>query len=579
MTYQTPITIRMALDSIWKNDFVLPAIQREFVWRPDQITRLFDSLMQSFPIGSFLFWQIEKEITERFRFFGFVCDYHQRNNPHCPPLGKAPEGRITAVLDGQQRLTALNIGLKGSMAVKEPNKWWNNPNAFPTKRLYLDLGHHPNLDEEGQAYRLEFLTETRAKTPREAELWFEVPLVFGMATAYDVIKYMAGRNLGSNEAAVSILSRLHAVVHLDPVVAFYEEKNQDIEKVLNIFIRTNSGGTVLSYSDLLLSIATAQWKNRDARSEVHNLVDELNDIRQGFDLSKDFVLKAGLMLADIASVGFKVENFNHTNMLSLEDGWDRIAETLKLTVELVGSFGLSRDTLRADSVLLPVAYYLHNSQAKQTFLTSSSAAEDRTKIKSWLIRSLIKPGVWGSGLDVLLSALREVLRSAPDTHFPVAELEQEMSARGKTLEFTAEEIEDLVDISYGQKSLLPLMILLFPFVDTANNQFHIDHVYPRAQFYQRRLRNTFSRDEIEEYQSLKERLANLQLLEGTLNQEKSGLLPSEWMTQAFKSRTDREAYVSRHLLDGTQADISGFKDFYLGRRQRLIEHLTGTLNG
>ena len=285
------------------------------------------------------------------------------------------------------------------------------------------------------------------------------------------------------------------------------------------------------------------------------------------------------MLADIASVGFKVENFNHTNMLSLEDGWDRIAETLKLTVELAGSFGLSRDTLRADSVLLPVAYYLHNSQAKQNFLTSSGAVEDRTKIKSWLIRSLIKPGVWGSGLDVLLSALREVLRSAPDTHFPAAELEREMSARGKTLEFTAEEIEDLVDISYGQKSLLPLMILLFPFVDTANNQFHIDHIYPRTQFYQRRLRKTFSKDEIEEYQSLKERLANLQLLEGTLNQEKSGLLPSEWMKRAFKSRNDREAYMSRHLLDGIEADISGFKDFYLGRRQRLIEHLTRTLNG
>ena len=57
------------------------------------------------------------------------------------------------------------------------------------------------------------------------------------------------------------LHRLHAMVHNALVISYYEEESQDIEKVLNIFIRTNSGGTVLSYSDLLLSIATAQWEH------------------------------------------------------------------------------------------------------------------------------------------------------------------------------------------------------------------------------------------------------------------------------------------------------------------------------
>jgi hypothetical protein len=102
------------------------------------------------------------------------------------------------------------------------------------------------------------------------------------------------------------------------LINYYEEKTQDLEGVLNIFIRLNSGGTVLSYSDLLLSIAVAQWKQVDARAEIHKLVDELNRIGTGFALSQDFVLKAGLMLADIASVGFKVENFTTANMAALE---------------------------------------------------------------------------------------------------------------------------------------------------------------------------------------------------------------------------------------------------------------------
>ena len=51
--FQTPITIQKALGAIERREYVLPAIQREFVWWPEQIECLFDSLMQGYPIGSF----------------------------------------------------------------------------------------------------------------------------------------------------------------------------------------------------------------------------------------------------------------------------------------------------------------------------------------------------------------------------------------------------------------------------------------------------------------------------------------------------------------------------------------------
>jgi hypothetical protein len=292
------------------------------------------------------------------------------------------------------------------------------------------------------------------------------------------------------------------------------------------------------------------------------------------------VLKAGLMLADISSVGFKVENFNHANMLVLEKNWGRIAETLKLTAGLAGAFGLSRDTLRADSALLPIAYYLHGRDAKPSFLTAGADAADRATIKRWLIRALIKPGIWGSGLDVLLTGLREVLREHECPRFPAELLEREMRARGKTLEFTPQEIEDLADMRCGQRDLEPLMILLFPFVDTATNQFHVDHVYPRAIFHARKLRSLgFTPEQIEELQEAKERLGNLQLLQGQLNQAKGDREPKDCMATAFASTTDREAYVSRHLIEGADADLPGFLIFYEKRRGRLIELLRQTLNG
>ena len=55
--YQSGLTIKDALDAVSKNHYVLPAIQREFVWKPEQICRLFDSLMQGYPFGTFLFWR------------------------------------------------------------------------------------------------------------------------------------------------------------------------------------------------------------------------------------------------------------------------------------------------------------------------------------------------------------------------------------------------------------------------------------------------------------------------------------------------------------------------------------------
>ena len=74
MAFQTPITISRALGSIERGEYVLPAIQREFVWWPEQIERLFDSLMREYPIGSFLFWIVRRGSTDQYKFYNFMLD-------------------------------------------------------------------------------------------------------------------------------------------------------------------------------------------------------------------------------------------------------------------------------------------------------------------------------------------------------------------------------------------------------------------------------------------------------------------------------------------------------------------------
>ena len=80
--YQTGPTIEEILTDIQRQDLVLPAIQREFVWPTTEIYRLFDSLMQGYPFGTFLYWRVAPENSANFNFYGFVLNYHERDARH-----------------------------------------------------------------------------------------------------------------------------------------------------------------------------------------------------------------------------------------------------------------------------------------------------------------------------------------------------------------------------------------------------------------------------------------------------------------------------------------------------------------
>ena len=567
--YQTPVTIEHTLQKIERHDIVLPAIQREFVWQPEQICTLFDSLMQGYPVGTFLYWKVEQENNKNYQFYDFVRDYHEKDHPHCPPLGELPNRDVTAVLDGQQRLTALNIGLRGSMAKKLPWKRRSNPDAYPQKHLYVDLLWTPDgEDDVGVRYRFEFRTAAEIRNGRSC--WFEVKHIMRLADSGPAMtEWLEDRLPGGPIApAHKVLHRLYTVIRERLVVCFYEEPSQELEKVLQIFIRTNSGGTVLSYSDLLLSVAVAQWSTYDAREEIHQLIDYLNKLGNGFTLSKDWVLKAGLMLGDIGSVGFKVENFNRDNMATLESQWLRIKRALEMTVNLASNFGFTADTLGADSALLPIAYYLYVIEADTSYLTSSHFTADRSHIRKWLVSGLLKAGIWGSGLDSLLAALRQVIKKDHDNGFPVLELHVAMSARGKSLAFTDEEIGELTEMRYGDKRTFSLLSLLFTHLDLRHH-FHIDHVFPKSRFTPARLRSEgFSEEEVSSLREMTDCLSNLQLLGGVENQEKRSMLPAAWLV-TFESDEKRVEYAAMHLLGDVPAELSGFRSFYSARKDRL----------
>jgi len=568
------------MGQVENHELILPAIQREFVWKPEQICNLFDSLLQGYPFGVFLFWRIQPENRNKYQFYDFVTDYHQRDNPHCPPLKDLPERELVAVLDGQQRITALNIGLRGSYSQKIHGKWWSSSDAFPLKRLYINLIGQPQ-EETGSLYQFDFLTDKQASERTGNDYWFRVGRILE-EDRDDLNDELNDGWMGDKEAlkpARSVLRHLITTIFDKDKIAYYEEKDQQLERVLNIFIRMNSGGTILSYSDLLLSIAVAQWDNLDAREEIHALVDEINKTGDGFSYSKDLVLKAGLMLSDIGSVGFKVENFNKSNMAILEENWSDIRRALLLATNLLATFGFNAQNLRADSAMLPIAYYVYTRKLDDGYLSRSEFAKDREALRQWLIKSLLKAsGIWGSGLDTLLTSLRRVLQEEGESGFPAEKLCSVMASRGKSLHFVDEEIEELAELEYGGKRTFALLSLLFHGFDFSRH-FHVDHIYPKGLFTTSKLKKAgVPAEKIEDFKAWSNRLPNLQLLEGTMNNEKRQKLPSEWYESAWPDPDARLRHLHSQGIDLLPKNVGEFDEFYAQRKAFLMSRIQQVVN-
>ena len=178
--FQNPITIKDAIDKIHSRQFLLPAIQRKFTWSSSQIEMLFDSILRGYPINSFMLWKIsDSEIKSGYKFYEFITSYREffaENNKDIDTKG-VPD--FEAVIDGQQRLTSLYIGLRGTYAYKMPRKWWKDTEeCIPTRRLYLNLGAPVKQQYDNQkAFDFRFLSKSdleKFDSNQDGAFWFEV---------------------------------------------------------------------------------------------------------------------------------------------------------------------------------------------------------------------------------------------------------------------------------------------------------------------------------------------------------------------------------------------------------------------
>ena len=548
-------------------DIYLPAIQREFVWGSDRIERLFDSIMADFPIGSFLFWRLEQKNKDEWPIYEFIRDF-DGESPHNSRQNTAGITKdITLVLDGQQRITSLFIGLGGSYRYFH-YRWRET-------RLYLNLLKPPVANEDnpeeltyGFAFR-----ESAEPEKDKPQLWYLVGRILEFDDAEDAKSQMKSQLAAlpedQRENANKLIGRLHSRIHITLVGNYYQERSQDYDKVLQIFVRANSAGQPLEYSDLLLATATAKWETLDARSEIYDCTDSLNEIGNGYGFGKDFVLKACLYLSENLPIQYRVKNFTKKNLRTIEGNWGTIKEYLSATVRLISRFGFGAKNVVAPLALLPIAFYLMK-RGNSSFDISSKAedAHVQVAIRKWFVFSTLKNAFGGSS-DTTLTQLRELLNACgPTTPFPADVLYRSLEIEPS---LSDSEIDRILEYGYQGRYTNLVLSLLYPDRDWKDAVFHEDHIFPQSEFQVTALKKR-GYDEVKvQYCVSKYKfniLSNLELLTESENLSKRAAPFDGWL------QTRDAAFRRRHLIpDLPTYGFDSFEEFSKARTALIVAPL------
>lgn len=521
--------------------FWLPNIQRPFVWSEEQICRLFDSILREYPISTLLIWKTKSPIRRRKFIDNFKEEYADQLSRFYVPEDTKTK---CLVLDGQQRLQSLYIGLRGS---------------YEGRELYLDILSGDVTAPDDIKYKFRFMESFSAAFP-----WLKFKdLVFGptnpVMVAQDIIRN-AGRDLtAAEQGKISThVGLIFKTFHADDGIGYQEldsTENRDLyseEDVVEIFIRANSGGTRLGKSDLLFSLLTSSWEKADENME--ELLAKLN--QHGFAFTRDFVLKVCLTLLN-QGARYEVEKFRKDTVReSIETNWSSISAAISDVLDFVRekTFIQCDKAIPSYLALIPIIY------ARYHFKEKWHEVRD---VDGFLLRTSLA-GAFGGTPDQLIDDCVSKIKATGG--FDCNTLFGVIREKGRSLELTEDR---LWKMGYGSEYVHLLFNLWYRFNYTpayANNLPQVDHVFPQSLLKKVKAENpkTGRMDIVKYKEPERNQLANCMLLTAKENGAagKSNTPPDEW----FKD-SPRE-YLERHLIPQDPAlwKVERFEDFITERK-------------
>lgn len=535
--------IKDLMDQISSSAILLPAIQRNYVWRENQISSFLDSLMREYPVGSLLLWE-----NPSGNMFKFLQEY-KRKARNTEADEKEVKKASYGVMDGQQRLNSLYIAFMGK---------------YENKELYFDI----NSGKDGNRYEFSFLTPKEAVENSKTKIWTSVK---------DICKGVPDNKMAKlgarNELQRENIRRLNNVYKNAKLSYYVIDKSINPEDVLEIFIRVNSGGTKLSKTDFLFSVLVKNWK--EGKDLIKDLVEEIQEkIGETSRIDGDYILRTSMYLLDF-DTKIKITDFSsEENIDKIKNNWEKLSKAIDFAFALVHSWGFDKNCITSFSAIMPIAYYLYTKHPKMKNVLLMDGKE-KDFLKKFFIMAQVNQ-LFGASVNTVLAKVRTCFKNTKIWN----SLKKEWPAKFTLKKISSESL--IKKYKYEDKSYCFLILsLLNPGLNYYESAFHIDHLHPISSFVNRKdnsIAENLEKLEMEEKDKIKwmemcNQLPNLGLLMGALNESKGGKSLKEWLNKHEKD-------YKENLIDKKwKLDFDQFEVFFNARKKVMIEKLSNILKG
>jgi hypothetical protein len=199
-------------------------------------------------------------------------------------------------------------------------------------------------------------------------------------------------------------------------------------------------------------------------------------------------------------------------------------------------------------------------------------------MRHWLRVALLKRTFSGSSDNALRNVRRAMQEIKTKQEFPSESIFEALSTTTRSMRFDEPELEGVLSYRYGQSYTFTVLSFLYPWLKY-DQQFHIDHVFPKSLFNNKELRmRGIPENQWHLWLDQVNDLGNLQLLQGAVNQSKSDEEFESWIKGECPSPADLNSYKQLHMIPDVDLSFENFPEFIEQRTKLMREKLAELLN-
>lgn len=554
--HDNSVTVYEAMQNIKSGKYVMPAFQRQYVWSMEQVEKLWDSILLDYPIATFLFWHVDDDnVTWDTYFCTFLSKVtfdsrKQADSTNYELTSIDVKITDTAILDGQQRLTSLFLSLFGDAYIRQKHARRNGGGGLVTK-LLIELNKNKlDVDEEeynSKKYDIKFSEKVGRLSPTQFEVRNILQKKFQEEESRKKAIEEAITNVptDSKDYARGILEKLYNKIFVEKLIRYTEIHDMKQDDALEMFVRFNSGGKALRKSEITMSILEAYWPS--AKTEFGKV---LADSYSSF--GSDFIIRSALMLyGDVVK-----SNISKQIAEELKNNWSEFKKALRNLEGVLKSINVEVSRFSSSwNVLLPILYFIY---------WNTNYYNNINGIRSYLLRAILFT-YFQSGTTGKLQQMKSYINDY-DYEITVDMLDQIADLR-----VTDGKIEDIVNSEKGGRVAGEALYYLSLDWTNRNFKYEQDHLHPYDRFDGSKPL-TVSMDDWRRWRGNRNRLPNLQLLEGRSNGSKNDMRLVDYyndMNDEQKATFRKQAIIP----DGVSLELDHFEEFYEKRKDILVQRI------